>query len=109
MYTFFGAVAASPIDLSKCSQWFNAPGGIMYTFLGALAAMSIDLFNGSGHAAAGTRSQCDALGRTAAGTRHQCEGRGRADGAYQYQCDAHGRAAAAMSIDLSRCSHMLKA
>jgi hypothetical protein len=35
MYTFFGAVAASPIDLSRCSQWCNAPGGIMYTLLGA--------------------------------------------------------------------------
>ncbi len=35
MYTFFGAVAASPIDLSKCSQWCNAPGGRMYTPRGA--------------------------------------------------------------------------
>ena len=35
MYTFFGAVAASPSDLSRCPQWCNAPGGIMYTLLGA--------------------------------------------------------------------------
>ena len=53
--------------------------------------------------------QCDAPGRTAAGTRHQCEAHGRAYGAYQHQCDAPGRAAAAMSIDLSKCSHVLNA
>ena len=54
----------------------------MFTFTGALAAMSIDLFDCSGHAAAGTRHQCDAPGRAAA---------------------------AVMSIDRFKCSHVFNA
>ena len=77
-YTSFGAVAASPIDLFKCSQVFHVSGGIMYTVLGASAAMSIDH---SGRAAAGTSPRGAASGCGCCGqrTRHRFGAAGRAD------------------------------